>query len=124
MLANNAAWANPSCNMCPVKGFIFNNGRKYDGNSERLKIIRLSTGMDSLYNLQANNNTIPIANNTANMPFQPMVSVIAPPMTGANTGAIPFIDPVIAIIFVNSCPVYKSVQIERAITILPAAAIP
>ena len=55
---------------------------------------------------------------------QPPASAIAPPNTGASTGAIPLMEPTIARILANSCPENKSVDMERAMTMLPAAAIP
>ena len=59
-----------------------------------------------------------------NMPCQPMMSVKNPPATGAATGAIPLMAPIIAIAFASSRPENLSAATDREITMPPDAPMP
>lgn len=65
---------------------------------------RFSAARDSFMKHEAMSNRTPIASNAVKMPRQPTLSVIIPPATGATTGAIPLIAPIIAIIFASFSP--------------------
>ena len=85
---------------------------------------RLAWDKDSLKWIHAPNSIMPSTNSTANTPRQSVHFNTAPPMMGADTGAIPLMAPTIANALARLAPLNLSVAIEREITIPPAAAQP
>lgn len=67
---------------------------------------------------------MPTPSSNPNTPYQLVNPAINPPITGAQTGAIPLMEPRIAIKLASSLPLYISVLILLEITMPPAPANP
>lgn len=65
---------------------------------------RRAAGSVSRYATSAASRMKPMHSRMMNMPCQPMMSVKNPPATGAATGAIPLMAPIIAIAFARLAP--------------------
>ena len=85
---------------------------------------RLARESDSLKCTQAAVSARPSTNKMPNTPRQPVTFNTAPPSTGAATGAMPLIAPIMASALARLAPLNLSVAMEREITIPPAAAMP
>ncbi len=112
------------CKVEKTKTFFFKTVLNILNAFESFSFDLLLCERDSLKFKETNRRSIPQKNNIAKIPFHPVIPSTVPPMIGAATGAIPFMEPIIEKAFVRFLALNLSVAIERAITMPPAAEIP